>query len=249
MEFSRFHHFFGKNRRPECLQDPQSVLPSELAQAVLEFLEKRDLKCLRLASKDWNTLVIPLLFDPVYISLRKKDLEVFSKIAQAAHLAPNVDTIMFDTSQCCELRNHLDFMQFIVGQARDTRRWLGQNRKKHPIAKMEQCYMTAGRDVYKLEKILEYLQVKSYVESAFEAWQIIAKEERHTMDTDMFGSTLVRDLPLLRNLKHAVCDENDVVSSYGQILCCDGSQNNGALSGSAFARSWDPFYMRPNTKP
>lgn len=51
-------------------------LPLEIESLVLEQLSKRDLKQYRLASKAHNEVVIPRLFDGVFILPRYSDIEV-----------------------------------------------------------------------------------------------------------------------------------------------------------------------------
>ena len=57
-------------------------LPPELKVAVLAQLDKRDLRTVRLVSREWSALATSPLFDRVYISCRAPDLEVFKNITR-----------------------------------------------------------------------------------------------------------------------------------------------------------------------
>ena len=63
-----------------CSLAQTSYLPLEVKRIILEDATKSDLKLVRLVSKDWCLAAVPLLFDQIYISPRKRDLDVFSDI-------------------------------------------------------------------------------------------------------------------------------------------------------------------------
>lgn len=73
-------------------------LPPELKVAVLAVLDKRDLKTVRLVSKEWNALATRPLFDRVYISCREKDMEVFEKITAHPLISTGIRELVYDCS-------------------------------------------------------------------------------------------------------------------------------------------------------
>ncbi|MDI1487150.1 MAG: hypothetical protein OHK93_006418 [Ramalina farinacea] len=74
-------------------------LPSELMHKIYESCDKNTLKSVRLTCRDWNHAVIPLLFDRVFISARKQDLEVFHNITACEHLAANIKELHIDATR------------------------------------------------------------------------------------------------------------------------------------------------------
>lgn len=55
-------------------------LPIEIRAIIVQFLDKKDLKQLRLVSNDWSFLATTPLFDRVFVSPHKKDLEIFNNV-------------------------------------------------------------------------------------------------------------------------------------------------------------------------
>lgn len=68
--------------------------------AVLQCLAKVDLKQVRLSSKEWSTLSTTLLFDKIYISLRKKDMEIFKQMCGHEGIRGCVKELIYDASNC-----------------------------------------------------------------------------------------------------------------------------------------------------
>ena len=73
-------------------------LPLELQISVLECLEKQDLKQVRLVSRVWCSLSIPLLFNKIYISPQPLDLQVFQSCAAHPDISKAVREIVYDVS-------------------------------------------------------------------------------------------------------------------------------------------------------
>lgn len=74
------------------------ILPQELLLAILECLEKKDLKQVRLVSKLWCPVATELLFDRIYFSAHEKDLDVFNKIGGHPLLRKAVRELVYDTT-------------------------------------------------------------------------------------------------------------------------------------------------------
>ena len=71
-------------------------LPNELVLEVVYYLEKRDLKTIRLVSKLWSAYASEFLFDKIYKSLRKEDLESFEAIYNDPLPRKCVKTLEYD---------------------------------------------------------------------------------------------------------------------------------------------------------
>lgn len=57
-------------------------LPSEIVLAILKPLARPDLKSARLVSKNWSLCAAEFLFDIIYISPSKEDIDVFEAMTQ-----------------------------------------------------------------------------------------------------------------------------------------------------------------------
>ena len=76
-----------------------AYLPVELRVYILNYVEKCDLKSVRLVSKEWYLLATTHLFDTVSISPRPKDIEVFERITRHPVLSSAVKDLVYDASQ------------------------------------------------------------------------------------------------------------------------------------------------------
>ncbi len=84
------------------LQDTQvdmaPKLPPEVVVLIFSYLQKAELKPLRFVGREFNDLIIPFLFDKVYISPQYLNLEVFRNISRNPHLAKHVRELIYDAT-------------------------------------------------------------------------------------------------------------------------------------------------------
>ena len=73
-------------------------LPRELKLEVVAYLEKGDLKAVRLVNRDLKHVVAPFLFDKIHWSSQDSDREVFDHIVDDAALASHVKILEIDQS-------------------------------------------------------------------------------------------------------------------------------------------------------
>jgi hypothetical protein len=74
-------------------------LPGELKLLILEHLEFRELKEMRLVSWAWSSLVTPILFGHVYISPRETDIQIFNNITNHPVLSTFVVEVTYDATR------------------------------------------------------------------------------------------------------------------------------------------------------
>ena len=74
-------------------------IPPELKLKVLQQLEKKDIKAVRLVSKQWSICTPNSLFNRIYWSPQDPDLNVFHNIVSDPVLAGCVKELVFDGSQ------------------------------------------------------------------------------------------------------------------------------------------------------
>ncbi|MCJ1314612.1 hypothetical protein MMC25_008294 [Agyrium rufum] len=73
-------------------------LPNELMLMILSYLEKRDAKACRLASRKWTDLTIPFIFNRIWISARTRDIAAFHEWTSNPRLANAVTSIYYDAA-------------------------------------------------------------------------------------------------------------------------------------------------------
>lgn len=71
-------------------------LPNEVLLIIFELLTKHQLKTFRCVCKLFARLAAPLLFDSIYISPHKLNLDVFRKIAEHQDLCQYPRTLIYD---------------------------------------------------------------------------------------------------------------------------------------------------------
>ena len=74
-------------------------LPNGILLAVTQFLEKSDLKSLRLVTMQSSFCAAVPLFDRVYISQAQEDLEIFKAISNRSIHSKSVREIIYDCSE------------------------------------------------------------------------------------------------------------------------------------------------------
>ncbi|KAL8879710.1 MAG: hypothetical protein Q9198_002731 [Flavoplaca austrocitrina] len=79
--------------------DKVMLLPSEILLEIFGYLEKLDLKAVRLTSRACSQYANRFLFDVVYISAFKTDYEVFINLAEHLELSTCVKNLKYDASQ------------------------------------------------------------------------------------------------------------------------------------------------------
>ena len=73
-------------------------LPTEIRFAILQYVEKKDLKQVRLASKEWSSLAMTPLFDTINISPHEEDVRVFKAITSHPVISKGVKRLVYDTA-------------------------------------------------------------------------------------------------------------------------------------------------------
>jgi len=73
-------------------------LPNETLLQIFGYLEKSDLKQVRLVCQRWTSLPIKFLYDRIFISHQSKDLDVFTKITDSPHLCQWISELVVGTS-------------------------------------------------------------------------------------------------------------------------------------------------------
>lgn len=71
-------------------------LPNEIVLSVMSYLSNTDLKNVRLVSESWSACASEFLFEKIYISSQKEDVDVFTAISKNILLSRRVKTLEFD---------------------------------------------------------------------------------------------------------------------------------------------------------
>ena len=93
-------------------------IPNEVLTVILANLGFRDLKTARLVCRLWSILAVNRLFERIYVSCRRKDLEVFREISKHELCQRAVRKLIYDTSTARKVatKNKLYYSQDLIFQ-------------------------------------------------------------------------------------------------------------------------------------
>ena len=242
-----------ENTTRRSSQNGTPYLPLEVKGIIAKFVDKSDLKTLRCVSKQWHTMATPLLFDQVYVSPRSKDIQIFSHITKHPVLSRSIKRMICDVSTVLNLSHERYFNQ-LCDQWWIMTAALSKNNPFNTSHRRLNKYVNAIiRAEESWENLFSEYAHDDYVIEGWQLWQEMAKDERDAFkygNDGMYFSDLCSGLHRLSNLQSVLID-NDMWSKVGM----DMSHNfypsypehtpTSICSGSALARSWVPWHLRP----
>ena len=177
-----------------CVRMPH--LPAEIKSTIAQYLEMCDLKSVRLVSKEWSVLVVPFLFDKVYISLRDCDLQVFMNIVTHPVLRRGPKELIWDVSRFIPFERPRDYFRHLVEGGRH-RTWAIF---QHPSNRFHEFVNELSYYGYN-DTIYEEYQNDDFVKDGLEVWTKQAGHEQANLDSDFFYDTLRFGLQQLNRLQ------------------------------------------------
>ena len=223
-------------------------LPIELQAAILGCLSKFDLKNARLVCHQWALLAINHLFDKVYISASKKDLDVFRMVSEHETICKAVRTLVYDVNtfslipsieqyyvlfememrkiffSLMEVRNHFE---------NPTNPW------HHIINDLAQPHRMRHGWVIE-ENHLNY----AYIVEGYRAWQAYARYEEYSMKGLLRGS-LTSGVSRMHRLHSVALTSNIFRVNLLETESINLDTMHCEYSGSPLSRSWNPLHARP----
>lgn len=224
-----------------------SYLPLEVKRIILEDFTKLDLKLVRLVSKDWCLAAVPLLFDRIYISPKKRDLDVFIDIIDHPVLCQAPRSLIWDATYFLPRKDQKHYMKRLLHEARFIHR-----RKFDDASTPYQHFINACFDMKDgaeaRERVLSDYQHAAFVEAGFKVWQENAIFAQFFYKKGYFYSALCDGLRKLDRLRSVVVTSNlwnvDSQDAHAGVLFC-----NTRGSGPPLLRSWDFSHARPFSIP
>ena len=221
-------------------------LPPELKVDVLARVDKRDLKSVRLVSKEWNALATGPLFDRVYFSCREKDLEVWENVTRHPVIGGVVKEVIYDGSlfkddltisdYFWELYHYLPYITLDF-------RSEPFNSADHEINAFVEDYKNkAIRGIFNRHK------GDAFILEGYRNHQKYAEFERRGLKNGMFLSKICGGLRCLDNLRSVILSDNVWQYDFQKHKWYGSVKSNtlhGPGSGSPLVRSWNPLHLRP----
>lgn len=216
-------------------------LAVELKIMITDYLEYNELKVLRLVSRDWSSVVTPMLFEHVYISPRREDLEIFNNITRHPVLSTYVKEVAYDISR---------FQVGISPRAYFNR--LCENLKKCFIDRSLSVdwpcdhLVTALKSGGSQNEIYEKHKDDKFVDEGYREWLRHAWYEEWTTRTPWTGTQGILVETLCEGLTRASKVSEFVVTG---ILWHNHMKEtlslNSNYSGCPSIRNWNALYARP----
>ncbi|MDI1488747.1 MAG: hypothetical protein OHK93_008023 [Ramalina farinacea] len=231
---------------PERASTKPFFLPYELLTDIISRLDKKALKAVRLTCKDWKQVATPFLFDRIWVSPRTKDMSVFTSLTETPDLAVHIKEVRYDQLEFTALEDLHEFMELVVLKNDCLVHGLPRA-QSHPGFSIGQCASAVYRlETQPLEEAVDQFNLRGFMKEGYKAWRRMVADEASLLNSYSYFEQLMDGFALLPNLCSLVLDEEmwcnhmDEFSSVSekQSLVCD-------FSGSPFARSWHPFYLRP----
>lgn len=215
--------------------------PFELQKIIFKCLKKYELKQVRLVSKTCRSLVTPLLFDRVYISLKQLDLEVFAHCAAHPVISSTIEEIIYDASQFDPNMTRQDYCsQLGQGIPREVF-W----NPSHPYQHFANEYF--ARDRNRMDVCRNH-QNDAFVIEGYQVWQSHAWHERYAMESGRFFNTLHLGLRNFSRLSSIVVTNELFSKNVNDASKLDRETLQCKYPGSPVTRSWKPLHACPTSE-
>lgn len=231
---------------------PPVFLPPELKVDVLARLDKRDLKSVRLVSKEWSTLATGPLFDRVFFSCREVDLQVWEKVTGHPEIGGAVREVVYDGSLFTEDLSFKDYFEVLHDDVRAI------VRKRKPDTAFDSADAQINKFVQDCKEKKQLVQVPmlynahkmdTFLVKGYHNYGKYAAFELRCFESGSLFNDLCVGLRSLPNLRSVVF--NTTMWHYNlHESKAHGTTNpktlRGPYSGSPLCRSWNPFHLRPS---
>ena len=229
-----------------------TLLPTEVFLEIFRYLGKDDLKSVRLVSRSCSHWVSSLIFNTVYISAHKEDLDAFISLATHPHLSKCVRRLKYDASQFASDLSKRDYLWLLgvqirhnLGELADTLR-----RRSDPEINGLVDFVAArsaewSEPVTKREALLRY-GASSFVEDGHQKYLDYSSRQEATKHDKGYWETVARGMSQFENL-----ESGETYAGWYPF----GSRGIGTLkylpygdsfqTGSPLQRSWNPVHLRP----
>ena len=210
-------------------------VPREIILSVFERLEKFDLKSSRLVSQLWCACASVYLFEEIYVSSAKDDLEAFEAIWQNPILSSCVRHLRYDATRFVDGLSQQQYLCELYGQ-----RPMLIDRKTSPDWATPEPAVNAWVNQVilgdlGLHEVMEEFRHSQLIERGHQLYAKHARYQRLILKSGRFEERLISGLGKLKSLRSVTLE-----GSWALIRTFDER-----LTGSYLARHWPRFYCMP----
>lgn len=232
---------------PPVARSPKT-LPNELLLSIFIPFDKKQLKNIRCVCRLFARLVSPLLFDTIYISPHRADMDVFRKIAEHHDLCQYPRILIYDVQQFKENIDRQEYYSKLCRQMYSLLLWTSPASIQHVDKKIERLLRLA-RASYEPARYdpSEYRKLATcrIVQRGLELYSEKAKEQIHYNNN---GELLASLCIGLMKLIHIDKVRFQYFWNDWHLWSIDWSKKprDLRLASSPLARTWSPFYLQPS---
>lgn len=236
----------GTTNNPKLGLDAK--LPIELQLTILGYLEKEDLKKVRLISQRWCSLAIPLLFNKVYISYRLLDLKTFGECAAHPVISQAIKEVVYDISH---FRADLTLEEYLDQLTSDLSKIFYKEKPFEPPNQQFHHYINAViSDPLLLTSDQDEFQSShandDFVIEGYRVWRKHAKFEKLASRKGILSAALCYGFGAFVNLRSVIVENCIFKTNRHESRSMDRSTLSCTYSGSPVTRGWNPLHARPN---
>lgn len=223
------------------MTSPQMEFPDEILLSIFATLERTDLKASRLVSKIWCECASTFLFDQIYVSSAKEDLEIFEAVAQNPLLSKCVRHLKYDATEFSELLTkpqylvELRFQSQLLYGLDDRILW---DTDDHDVNDWVSGAIFGGMS--RGEATTRFLD-SQLIKRGYRSYKEQALFQQAALKSGDFLQRLARGLHKIERLKEVTLESNWTYDRGANRLSRSGKN----CTGSYLARHWNRFYCRP----
>jgi hypothetical protein len=213
-------------------------LPNEIYLSIFALLERTDLKTSRIVSKTWCACASTLLFDQIYVSSAREDLEIFEAVAQHPLLSRCVRRLKYDATEFIEaltLRQYIAELWIQTGQYSSYGDSSSYQTNNHEVNEWVRSRMFEN---ISLCEVLIRFRDSQLVRRGYQSYKEHAVFQQAALKSGQFLRRLTQGLQKLESLE-AVALEGSWVYQYKT------AELGKPCTGSYLARNWNSHYCKP----
>ena len=210
-------------------------VPREIILSILERLEKVDLKSSRLVSQLWCACASVHLFEEIYVSSAKDDLEAFEAISQNPLLSNCVRHLRYDATRFIDYLSQKQYLRQLYNQ-----RPLVFDKKTSPAWTTPEPAVNAWVNQVILgdlrsHELMENFRHNQLIKCGHQLYTKHARYQRLMLKSGQFEERLISGLAKLKSLRSVTLE-----GSWALIRRFEERR-----TGSYLARHWPRFYCTP----